>query len=472
MSNSMTLERQVERLAFLVKQETGLDFAQTRRDDLFGALVEHGRAEGIEGLEELGVHLGKIGEAQLSQLAHHLAGELAIGETYFFRHPAHFDILKEHVVAKLAKRLGTDRPPMRAWCAACSTGEEAYSVATCLWEVFGPQSNSMVNVVASDISERALQRARTGIYGEWSFRGVADTAREKFFDRSGDSWTPKPPIRNLCRFSRQNLAQPIKLPSGGDKFDVIFCRNVLQYFEFDVARDVIHRIGEFLEVGGVLFVAPAEADARLFGEFEANRVGDSTFFVKSERANGARKQSADLREMPRRGFSEARPLQAPMPASAAPMTPPNGCSRSTVAGDEAHRAAQVLLSRARVCADAGDTAGAEQFCRWAEQASPSSGAPHLLWGIVLQGTGEWVQAEYHLTRAASLEPASPLPSFFLADLYQRVGRIGEARGAAAHARAVLQVLRPSTPLPLVDDTTAGQMLSHVNGVISSLGKLQ
>jgi chemotaxis protein methyltransferase CheR len=182
--------------------------------------------------------------------------------TGFFRHPWHFDIAAEHALWA-AHRRGR----ARLLSAAAATGEEAYSLAMALIEVFR-RADPPAKVLATDISEEALAAARRGDYGEAALGALKSEQRARFFGESTGTarWHLAPAVQRLVEFRALNLIDPVWPIEG--PFDVIFCRNVLMYLESDRRCPVLERMASLLAPGGVLIMDPAENPGRagrLFG---------------------------------------------------------------------------------------------------------------------------------------------------------------------------------------------------------------
>lgn len=168
-----------------------------------------------------------------------------VGETYFYRHPA-------QIVALMAKLGGRDGP-LRIWSAGCATGEEPYSFAMALLDV--GRGGRGDRIVATDVSERALQTARLGIYSAWALRRMPAHLRSGYLAGEG-KWRVSEEARALVEFHRQNLvADP---PPGGGPFDAVICRNVLIYFEPERAAEILYRLTAALAPGGYLVLSPVE----------------------------------------------------------------------------------------------------------------------------------------------------------------------------------------------------------------------
>ena len=173
--------------------------------------------------------------------------------TSFFREPEHFDLLRYKIVEEHSQH-----NPLRVWSAACSTGEEPYSIAITLLEALGDSGRS-IEVVASDISTRAVKRAEEGLYQADQLATVPKALLRKYFLKGEGQWNGwyrvKPAIRQLVEFRHVNLMDA--LPSQST-FSVIFCRNVMIYFDRAGQESVVNRLAPHLEPNGYLFIGHAE----------------------------------------------------------------------------------------------------------------------------------------------------------------------------------------------------------------------
>lgn len=187
-----------------------------------------------------------------------LAGYLTIGETYFYREPQVWKFLKNEILPSLiASRTGNTQS-LRFWSAACSTGEEPYTLAMTLTEVLPRRHDWQTFLLATDLNPHALRRAQAGVYGAWSFRVTAPEVRARFFHpRENKQFAILPEIQQMVTFVEANLISPVPITNSG-MMDVIFCRNVLFYFTPERARRVLERCYDSLVDGGWLIVSPVE----------------------------------------------------------------------------------------------------------------------------------------------------------------------------------------------------------------------
>lgn len=194
------------------------------------------------------------GEAEVEQFL----DAITTNETNFFRTPAHFEWFKGEFVPGLvaAQRRGERERSLRVWSAACSTGEEPYSLAICLAESSLQLNRWNQKVVGTDISERVLAAAREGVYKPRSLEGVTPAQLRRYFTRAAeaDAWSVRPAVRELVEFHWHNLMEPQTQPA----FDCIFVRNVLIYFDRESKQRVIRHVIDALTPGGYLVVGPSE----------------------------------------------------------------------------------------------------------------------------------------------------------------------------------------------------------------------
>lgn len=179
-------------------------------------------------------------------------------ETHFFRTPHHFDWFKGAFLDELVLRPHSGAGPrtLRVWSAACSTGEEPYSIAICVQESAVKLRGWKSTIVGTDISEAVLRDARKGIYRQRSVEEVSEQRLKRHFEASPDdhTFTLRPNLREMVEFRRHNLMEPLRQPP----FDCIFIRNVLIYFDRESKQVVINRLLASLAPGGYLVVGPSE----------------------------------------------------------------------------------------------------------------------------------------------------------------------------------------------------------------------
>ncbi len=204
--------------------------------------------------------------------------EITTNETLFFRESSPFDLLRFKIVPEIIDR----RPrsglpvPIRIWSAACSTGQELYSVAILLKEMLGDLSRYNIRLVGTDISDQALARASEGIFSQIEIaRGLTEAARDKSFSPHPRGWKIRDEIRAMASFRKLNLMEDF---SSLGKFDIVFCRNVAIYFNDSDRTSLFNRIEQRLESDGYLVVGAMESLSGICPQFESKRHLRSVFY--------------------------------------------------------------------------------------------------------------------------------------------------------------------------------------------------
>lgn len=236
----------------LIMARSGLVLGPEKAYLLRGRLDSIARTEGLADVSEL---LSVIRKKSPETLIQRCVEALATHESSFFRDGAPFEALKAQVFPTLlAKR--TPGQKLRFWCAACSSGQEPYSLAIALHEMPGLLPVSDIEILATDFSEPILTKARKGLYSDFEVRrGLSPERQQRWFDRDGTLWKVKDQLRQMVTFREHNL---LKGAAGLGTFDIIFCRNVLIYFDPDNKRRVLDELSKALAPQGALLLGSAE----------------------------------------------------------------------------------------------------------------------------------------------------------------------------------------------------------------------
>jgi chemotaxis protein methyltransferase CheR len=230
------------------------------RDYLFETrLLKLLRNQGMTHLEELVQHL-KIRKNPL--LERSIAEAMTINETSFFRDGRPFELLRTELLPKLIE----DRRHLRSlrfWSAACSTGQEAYSLALLILEDFPLLAGWNIRIEGTDISSEVVEKAHSGCYHRIEMnRGLPARFIVRYFDHIGENWTVKPEVRKMCNFRQANLcSSPLPFNRSDDRFDVIFLRNVMLYFSQETRKALMAGIHRVLAPDGILFLGSSEQPA-------------------------------------------------------------------------------------------------------------------------------------------------------------------------------------------------------------------
>jgi chemotaxis protein methyltransferase CheR len=217
------------------------------------------RSQGMTHLEELVQRLKLNKDPSLERS---VAEAMTINETSFFRDGRPFELLRTDLLPTLIEARRSTRS-LRFWSAACSTGQEAYSVAMLLHEYFPMLAGWDMSIEGTDICAEVVERARAGRYHRVEMnRGLPARFVVRYFDRTGENWLLRQEIRSLCNFRQANLCNsPLPFRRNGDRFDIIFLRNVMLYFSQETRRNLLAVVHHLLAPDGYLFLGSTEQPA-------------------------------------------------------------------------------------------------------------------------------------------------------------------------------------------------------------------
>jgi chemotaxis protein methyltransferase CheR len=246
----------------LLKEQSGLVLSSDKQYLVESRLLPLARKAGVGGLSEL-VQLLKGPNAQA--LIVDVVEAMMTNESFFFRDKIPFEHFRETILpALMTARAGHRR--IRIWCAAASTGQEPYSLAMALKELGQKLAGWRIDIVATDLSTEVLEKAKAGIYSQFEVqRGLPIQLLVKYFTQIGETWQIAPEIRAMVQYRPLNLLNDF---SSLGMFDVVFCRNVLIYFDQPTKVGVLDRIARTLERDGYLVLGAAETVVGLTDSFK------------------------------------------------------------------------------------------------------------------------------------------------------------------------------------------------------------
>ena len=264
-------DEQFEYLRARVSELTGIHLTEAKRELVYGRVSRRLRVLRLNSFSAYCELLGKPGSEELEQFVNAITTNL----TSFFREAHHFDYLAEKALPQRLARQQSSRR-LRIWSAGCSTGEEPYSIAITLKESLGSLTGWDARILATDLDSNVLARARRGIYSAESVQKIPGKGTGRWFRRAPDAgdnaWEVLPEIRELIVFKQLNLMGD--WPMRG-KFDVIFCRNVVIYFDKSTQKVLFERFGNILEDEGFLFLGHSESLFQVTDRFR--HIGKSTY---------------------------------------------------------------------------------------------------------------------------------------------------------------------------------------------------
>jgi len=253
-----------EDITFVAKEafrRSGLVLSLDKGYLLESRLAPLARAEGYPSIDAL---INSARRENSDRLLWSITEALATHETFFFRDNTPFDLFKNEVLPELARARG-NVGKIRIWCAACSSGQEPYSLAMLLEEERARLNGLKVEIVATDMAGRILEKAKAGVYSQFEVqRGLPIQRLIAHFEQNGEQWRIKPNIRQMVTFQKQNLLESF---SALGNFDVIFCRNVLIYFDPKTKSKVLGDLARQTAKDGYLIMGAAETVVGLSNDF-------------------------------------------------------------------------------------------------------------------------------------------------------------------------------------------------------------
>jgi chemotaxis protein methyltransferase CheR len=241
-----------EFLSQFLKKRSGLALTADKDYLITSRLNPIAEKKSLAGVADVIVRL-RAGDEALARL---VVEAMTTNESFFFRDKVPFDQFSASVLPALI-RARSDKRRLSIWCAAASSGQEPYSLAMLLRDNATQLKDWSVQILATDISSEILTRAQTGVYSQFEVqRGLPIQMLVKYFTKVGEQWRIKDEIRNMVQFRCFNLLDPYL---GLGPFDVIFCRNVLIYFEEPTKKAVLERLAQSMSMDGYLALGAAES---------------------------------------------------------------------------------------------------------------------------------------------------------------------------------------------------------------------
>jgi chemotaxis protein methyltransferase CheR len=257
----------------LVRREAAIVLDESKGYLIEARLTPVARAAGVDDIAGLVAELKR--GAAASALRARVVQAMTTNETSFFRDVHPFDALASTVLPALAEARSSSRS-LRLWSAASSTGQEAYSIAIVALDRVAQLAGWDVHILGTDLAEAVLTQAREGRYAQLEVnRGLPANMLTKFFERDGAAWRVTPELQSLVDFSQMNLVAPWP-PMG--RFDVVFLRNVLIYFDVATKRTILERIRSVLAPDGYLFLGASEMMTGLCDSYVLEKAGRAMWY--------------------------------------------------------------------------------------------------------------------------------------------------------------------------------------------------
>jgi len=481
-------------IALALTETTGLVFPSNRRESAESGIRRAMTAACISDPAELLRAIRAAGE-----IRDILITELTIGETYFLRENGQLDFLKNTVLRDL--RAGAVRP-LRLWSAGCATGEEAYSLAMTLKEAAWPGAFS---VLGTDLAFARLVAAKRARYTAWSMRGVSESIVARSFERHGKQFLLRADIRDAVEFRVLNLAAA-DYPSalyGVGQMDVIFCRNVLIYFDLETVAAIAARLIASLAPGGWLFLGASDppiaefvpCEVVLTGAGLAYRPPGTTTGGETPTFRDGAKWRADASNEPFEFHEPFAPLLSepiivsdsiavtidrPDAASDVEIRDTSEAAYEQADYDAAERLARGAIDRGedteavwivlvRSLANRGDLDAAGEACSAALGRHRMSVELTHLHGVLLAEAGRYADATVAAKQALYLSPQYTIAHLALGDALSRTGDTENARRSFRNAETLLAGFAPDFTVPGADGAEAAQLLRIARFRLETLG---
>jgi chemotaxis protein methyltransferase CheR len=476
-----------ERYRTLVRERCGLSYSERKRPDLTQAIMQTSRDSGVTDLEVLYAQLVS-GSAVWDTLIMHLT----IGETYFFRNQPQFTALRQSILPDLIQRRAMSRH-LRMWSAGCATGEEPYSIAIALSELFRQHAGWQASVLATDINPAFLSRAQAAVYGAWSFRDTAQALRDSYFVPEQNRWRLKSEIRQMVRFARLNLAEPSypSVTNGTCAMDLILCRNVTIYFDEATTREVVQRLYHALTPGGWLIVGHSEPQISVYRDFEVHNFPDTVVYRKPVNSPVFFAGQPALRP----GFSAEGRTGTPLAplvdrsdgvpsrtglnhlgAARQSQSPAPGMPDKTGLLPSDVPAAQVplatLLKQAQLDADQGNWLAAEALCATMLQRDPLLVLAHYLLAQIREQQGDLDAALAAYRRTLYLDRSFVMGTVGMGHIWRQKGRPSDAQRCYRNALAQLAQMSGSDRLPGGEHISTAELIESITQLMNSLREQQ
>jgi len=301
-----------DHLRAYLKQQSGLVLTNEKQYLVESRLMPVARKAGLATLSEL---IAKMKEPAQAQLCAAVVEAMTTNESFFFRDKTPFDHFNDTMLPKMLEARARDRK-LRIWCAAASTGQEPYSLAMCLKEAEAKLAGWRIEIIGTDLSTEVLEKAKAGIYTQFEVqRGLPINQLLKYFTQTGDTWQIASNLRSMVQYRKLNLLENF---SALGQFDIVFCRNVLIYFDNATKVDILGRIAKQMAPDGYLVLGAAETVVGLTDVFKPANDKRGLYVVSGAQTaqpmlrTGTLGAASPLGGGSTQGFGAAKPAAAPL----------------------------------------------------------------------------------------------------------------------------------------------------------------
>ncbi|MEK6759521.1 MAG: CheR family methyltransferase [Deltaproteobacteria bacterium] len=410
---------------------------------------------------------------------------LAIGESYFFRDKGQFRLLRDVLIPDLIKKRSALRE-LRIWSAGCSTGEEAYSLAMLLGEIMRDKDGWRISIIGTDIREDLLDKAKAGVYGNWSFRQVDGSVKARYFKEKNGSLALDPRIKETVSFFSLDLLEDA-LPDNAKglyNLDLILCRNVFIYYDSRAVIKMVSKMINVLNYGGYLMTAHGELFSMPLRSLKLRAFTESLIYEKTAPEDPAAvvvrpadkcKESAPIKRL----ANHAKTIAAPIPEAQAQAKEAaykiedirslfsRGLYSSAIAMADASLKSNpddfhLLYLSGAAYANTGDTKKAKEWLLAASKADPLAPEPYYLLALIAEQDGDHPRAKEVLNKIMYLRSGFVAAYIELASIYESEGDVDRARRLRLAALAEVRSLPVDSQIEMYDSATAGEIEAYLN----------
>lgn len=484
----------LEQFSHFIAQHFGIYFSQKKWPELEKKTKEIAEKLGFSTTEsciQSLINSSSLNKDELSVLTQ----TLTIGETYFFRDEKVFKILQKKILPQIIQNKILTKKSIKIWCAACATGEEAYSIAILVHSILPDLQNWDITILGTDINSFFLQKAQRGQYGKWSFRGMpAEIKKRYFIHEKNDIYSVSPDIKEMVKFSPINLVadKDVYITNKVQASDLILCNNVLIYFSPNQINKVINQLVQSLTKNGWLVVSPIEVSFVHHPDLDQIQYENHIFFSKVSPID-KRAKIPPVKETHKTSIKKEAPVfnLSPQLKSTAlielnqkkqvPASQEN-CYLEALKFYQQKQYSQTIqkiqegtsqpekkevLLLIKSFANQGDLKTAIHWCGIGLKLDNMDPFLHLLHAQILQELGLLDDAKQSLQKALYLDSNFVMAHFTLANLLYNQGRYKES---FRYFRNVLKLLREYPPEKTVlggEDISAQRLEKIVQGIMES-----
>lgn len=453
-----------EEIFRILENRSGMVLDADKKEKLTSAIARRIRDFGLRSPAE---YLNMIGSWEGRGELIELISEITVGETYFFRNRNHWRAFSQFALPAVIRANSAGERRLKFWSLGCSTGEEPYTIAMCLYESLPFPINWDITILATDINGKFIEKAKKGVFGKNSFRGIAPEYLERYFIKDRKGFRIREHIRKMVEFQRLNIVNAEGAFPPHRDFDFIFCRNLLMYLKPDIHCKVVLDIAGVLKANGFLFLGHAEGPMAPDSIFEPVNIHDAFIYRKKTKSEmDVPATISNTRIVRTKGAKQSEKKKAKLrrktPSTRLPV-PPTGEKTGHVGGpydkafalylrEDFQSALDTLRNadngksgdirtfvlRGLICVNISDLDLASKYHRLAFEISDVSPEVFMLESMIREARQDFEGARTAGRAAIFLDGNFFVPYFRLGHIYQSRGDIRKARRCFGNALRALK----------------------------------